>query len=47
MLAWAGRHWGLTLGEKRFDRPVVVGGPAGWNRGWKMLAGRALDWPPG
>jgi alkylation response protein AidB-like acyl-CoA dehydrogenase len=21
----------------------VVGGPEGWNRGWKMLAGRALD----
>jgi alkylation response protein AidB-like acyl-CoA dehydrogenase len=21
----------------------VVGGPAAWNRGWKMLAGRALD----
>jgi alkylation response protein AidB-like acyl-CoA dehydrogenase len=21
----------------------IVGGPSGWNRGWKMLAGRALD----
>lgn len=29
--------------DVRLPMSAVVGGPDGWNRGWQMLAGRALD----
>ena len=33
----------MILEEVELPEENIVGGPEGWNEGWRMLAGRALD----